>query len=226
MPIPSLVDYHFNKLNKVTLEPYGLSVNGSYTFKLKEDGLITINVSFTPCANCCCLDFQKSKQGKLPMPICYHILYILIRYFKISELSLMMFHKWNASYYESLLSYYDHWILLKYEYKQLRRRRKKKPYNFNEETKGIIMDKSNIDILNPMLHAYIDEECAICLESLSTKNLALCSECQNYSHSKCLNRWRQKKMGCHLCRDNPSKYKDEKEEEFPQLLATYKFTNY
>jgi hypothetical protein len=214
--IPSLIGYHLNKLYYSRLDPEFVSNNNlSPTFRLKEDNLLSLSVSFKPIPICFCRDYIDSKHEKIPYSICYHILYILINYYHIDLISLHMFHKWSPGYFESLLSYFDNWLTDNKNLRLLRKKRKRKPYNFREETSNLVLTPYNIPIINPMLSTFQKDECAICLESLSAKPLALCGECYNYSHSKCLYQWSVRKQGCHLCRDNPAK--SQETEEFPAL---------
>jgi len=224
--VPTLIDYHLHKLGTAKLVPFALSNNNTApSFQLKEDNLMTLSVKFTPAPICFCSDYVKSKSENLSFPVCYHILYVLINYYRLKKLSICMFHKLPPNYFEKMVSYFDNWLISHHVAQHLRKRRKKKPYNFTFETSMLMLDVDNSEILNPMWKMYSIDECAICLDSLSEKKLDLCSECFNYSHSKCSNRWRAKRQGCHLCRDNPTKYNIDnidEIEEFPDLLSTRK----
>lgn len=209
--IPSLIEEDIQKINP-TLEPFSLSGNNlAPVFYFRENRFITLSISFLPQPVCSCSDYHRNK-----IKVCYHILTILRYYYHISMLSLRMFHKWDSTYYQSLFSYYDNW--LQQNGTNLRKARKRKPYNFYAETKNMKLDEDNKYILNPVLPFYQEEECAICLDTIGNGSpLIICSQCSNYSHAKCINKWKGKNNGCHLCRKGSLNLKKSSGEEFPSL---------
>lgn len=213
--IPSRITEYINDIRNHNIQPCGMINNNTNpSFMLKEDGLMTFNINFTPIPVCICNKYNISK-NELQLPICYHILYILIYYYRVNMLTIRMYHKLSKDFYVSLISYMDIWINSQYDKKELKIRRKKN-YDFTKETINLQETIENINILNPMLIHYTQDECAICMEPLCTQELIICPDCHNYSHIKCYRKWSIKKKGCHLCRNNPSKYQTDT--EYPELF--------
>lgn len=212
--IPSRINEHIRELAKHNYQPCGMTNNSlNPVFTIKEDNLMSLNVAFTPKPTCYCDNYIKSI-SELPVPICHHILYVLINYYKINPLTVNMYHKLPPNFYELLVSYIDTWINAKYGKQP---KRKKKNYNFLRETLELKETSENTAILNPLKQYYYKDECAICMDPLCYQQLIICPECHNYTHSKCYWKWAVKKKGCHLCRDNPAKTKAAEDEEFPTL---------
>lgn len=222
--IPSKIDNHLKDLKYHSLIPIGISNKVYPTFTLREDKILPYNIQFSPNPICSCSSYKKSVEDE-NLPLCYHIIYILIQYYKISPLSLRMYHKLPENYYESLVTYIDNWVNTQFNSSQLRKRRKKPNYNFLRETDNLYETTANKVVLNPMYEYYTKHECAICLESLCSKDIMMCPECYNYSHVKCMYKWLVMKQGCHFCRDNPTKTKIDEGEEFPDLILSAKTIN-
>lgn len=214
--IPSLIENHIEYLKTCKLEPYSISSDINPIFIVKEDNILPFQISFKPNPICTCQTYKNSS----PYMVCHHILYILINYYRIDILSIRMYHKLRDTYYESLIIYIDSWLTQNNKIKMLKEK-KRKPYNFLSETMEIAIDVNNINIFNPMYKYYMEDDCVICLDSLSKKQLMLCSECYNYSHLHCMTRWLHKKQGCHFCRDNPNK-QQQQDTEFPDLSKSTK----
>jgi hypothetical protein len=215
--VPSKIAEHFVELTKHNLKLISVNNNTNPTFNIKDNNFITFKVQFKPNPVCGCSNYYKSLK-EMEHPICYHVLYILINYYHINILSLRMYHKLPLEFYEIMLSYFDNWLNTKFVAKELRNSRKK-GNNPLHETSTLIESKTNIHILNPMYNYYTQTDCTICLDALCAKQLFICPECHNYTHYKCAQKWLLKKQGCHLCRDNPKKYKNDESEEFPSLTS-------
>lgn len=224
--IPSRIDNYLKDLQYHTLQPIGITTAVNPTFTLKEDKLLPVSVKFTPIPTCTCSSYHKSIR-ELPHPLCYHIVYILTHYYHINSLSIRMYHKLPDNFYEKLISYMDTWITSNHVVPQLRKQRKKPNYDFRKETKKLLENYENQDVLNPMYDYYNNNDCVICLDPLSAKQhkLIICPECYNYSHQKCATKWLVKKQGCPICRDNPTKTKIEEYEMFPDLVMSSKPIN-
>lgn len=222
--IPSRIDDYVKESQFHNLKPIGITNDINPTFILKEDNLLPINIKFTPTPICSCFYYNKSSQ-EMTTPICHHIVYILTHYYHINNLSIRMYHKLPNDFYETLITYMDTWISSNYTLSQLKKRRKKPEYDFTKETKTLVETDDNRNIFNPMYEYYNEQDCAICLDPLSTKHLMICPECFNYSHKKCAAKWLAKKQGCQFCRDNPSKTKIDENEMFPELFLASKSIN-
>jgi hypothetical protein len=224
--IPSLIGEHIEKsltLDFIPTHIGGTDIQPSFYFK---DDFITTYVSFKPNPHCFCQDFKDSIKRGSKVPVCCHVVYILKNYYRINPLSIYMYHKIPENYFMLLTSYIDSWLQQNHDIKLLKSNRKrfKKSYNYFAETKDLKESFDNKHILNPLLKFYTEEECAICCETLAGTDLHICKECYNYSHRKCVNKWNQSGNGCHLCRDNPEKYKLDINEEFPSLLKASKLS--
>ena len=225
--IPTLIKEDIEKAYKLEFIPTqiaGSDLTPCFYFK---DDFITTYVSFKPNPFCFCQDFKDScSKPYLKHPVCWHIVYILLNYYHVNLLSIYMYHKLPENYFMLLTSYFDNWLQSNHDIKLLKsnRKRLKKSYNYFSESKNLIETNDNKHVLNPLLNFYTNDECAICCDPFYGKDLHICTECYNYSHTKCVVRWSQTKNGCHLCRNNPEKYKLDVREEFPSLQKASKLS--
>lgn len=222
--IPSRIDNYLKDIKYHLLQPISITNSVNPTFTLKEDKLFPVSVQFNPTPLCTCSSYKKSIK-ELSHPICYHIIYILANYYHVNELSIRMYHKLPDNFYETLMNYMDLWIQGVHDIKILKKRRKKNNYDFNMETIQLKETIENQNIINPMFDYYTKQDCVICFDPLCQKQLMICPECFNYSHTKCTAKWLLKKKGCPFCRDNPTKIKILEDEEFPDLLMSSKVIN-
>lgn len=238
MSIPSLIGDDIEKSFQIRSNPLmlkGTNLNPQFHF---SEGLIPFIVTIIPTPKCTCVDFRKSKHN-----VCHHIIKILRHYYKINNLSIVMYHKIPETFYIKLVSYIDSWLTKQRQpvmtdnqdmfYRKPKAKLKNKSKNFYQETKKLCETPENNHILNPTYSLYAEEECAICSDYLNNKQpLIICLSCCNYSHQKCDRLWRQKGNGCHLCRNGATKKTKNtntntnntnrlptinKEEEFPAL---------
>lgn len=142
-----------------------------------KDGIVTYKINLSPKLGCQCDEFTYADI------YCNHILYLLSKIYKLSDLTITFIHLKQA--HEQFIKY----IMKNNNYDDLN------------------------DVLEEEIAKYFTkEDCGICLLSLDDKkfnyDIYTCDQCNNYVHSKCMDNWMNTKnknipdmeKGCIYCR--------------------------